>query len=170
LSRAQQKEFRSLMWQFRRDPKDLTAKDRTKLEELFTHLPQLRTLYELQVRFKTIFDTQTQRREAALALTKFCLDAVDAFPELAKFVRTYEQWHLLILNYFPERLTSAAVEGINNKARVITKRAYGLKSADSLWTRLILDLNRAKDIVVYTSAGLREVANGFRAAFSMVCS
>jgi hypothetical protein len=26
---------------------------------------------------------------------------------------------------------------------VITKRAYGLKSADNLWTRLILDLNRA---------------------------
>jgi transposase len=25
------------------------------------------------------------------------------------------------------------VEGINNKARVITKRTYGLKSARSLW-------------------------------------
>ena len=31
------------------------------------------------------------------------------------------------------------MEGINNKARVITKRTYGLKSAESLWTRLILD-------------------------------
>ena len=122
------------------------------------------------MRFKTIFDTTTERQPAALALTKFCLDAVDAFPELAQFVRTYEQWHLLILNYFPERLTSAPVEGINNKARVITKRAYGIKSADSLWTRLILDLNRAKDIVVYTIVGLREVAHGFRAIFSMACS
>jgi hypothetical protein len=122
------------------------------------------------VRFKTIFDTTTQRRAAGLALTKFGLDAVDAFPELATFVRTYEKWNLLILNYFPERLTSAAVEGINNKARVITKRAYGLKSADSLWTRLILDLNRAKDIVVHTIAGLRKVAHGFRAVFSMACS
>src|SRR5882672_9165197 len=132
LSRAQQKEFRALMWQFRRDPKDLTAKDRTKLEELFTHIPQLRTLYDLRVRFKTIFDTTTERQAAGEALTKFFFDAVDAFPELAKFVRTYEKWNLLILNYFPGRLTSAAVEGINNKARVITKRAYGLKCADSL--------------------------------------
>jgi len=98
------------------------------------------------------------------------LDAIDAFPDLAQFVHTYEKWHLLILNYFPARLTSAAVEGINNKARVITKRAYGLKSADSLWTRLILDLNRAKEIVVHTIAGLREVVHGFRAVFSMVCS
>jgi transposase len=122
------------------------------------------------VRFKTIFDTTTQRQVAGEALTKLFFDAVDAFPELAKFVRTYEKWNLLILNYFPKGLTSAAVEGINNKARVITKRAYGLKCADSLWTRLILDLNRVKDIVVHTIASLREVVHGFRAAFSMVCS
>src|ERR1700722_12008530 len=170
LTKAQRKEFRSQMWQFRRDPKDLTEQDRTKLEQLFTQIPQLRTLYELRVRFKTIFDTLTQRRQARLALTQFCLDAMDAFPALEKFVCTYEKWQLLILNYFPARPTSAAVEGINNKARVITKRAYGLKSADSLWTRLILDLNRAKDTVVHTVAGLRELANGFRAVFSMVCS
>jgi transposase len=133
-------------------------------------LPPLRTLYELRLRFKTIFDTTSNRRRAALALTKLCLDAIDAFPQLAQVVRTYETWRELILNYFPARQTSGVVEGINNKARVITKRAYGLKAADSLWTRLILDLNWAKEIVVDTIAGLREVANGFRAVFSMVCS
>src|SRR6202162_5264973 len=129
LSRAQRKEFRSQMWLFRRDPKDLTEADQTQLEQLFRQIPQLRKLYELRVGFKTIFDTLTQRRQARMALTRFCLDAMDAFPALEKFVCTYEKWQLLILNYFPARPTSAAVEGINNKARVITKRAYGLKSA-----------------------------------------
>jgi transposase len=121
------------------------------------------------VRFKTIFDTLA-KRQASLALTKLCLDAVDGFPELERVVCTCEKWQLLILNYFPDRKTSGVVEGINNKARVITKRAYGLKTAASLWTRLILDLNRAKDIVVHTIAGLRESVAGFRAYFSMVCS
>ena len=51
----------------------------------------------------------------------------------APFFATYDRWKTEILNYFDARQTSAAVEGINNKARVITKRAYGLKSADSLW-------------------------------------
>jgi transposase len=157
------------MWLFRRAPKDLTEEDLAKLEKLFTQIPKLRTLYELRVRFKTIFDTLS-KRQASLALTQLCLDAVDAFPDLEKVVCTYEKWQLLILNYFPERRTSAAVEGINNKARVITKRAYGIKSADSLWTRLILDLNRAKEIVVHTIAGLRDLVAGFRAIFSMVCS
>jgi hypothetical protein len=32
---------------------------------------------------------------------------------------------------------TAAVEGIKNKARVITKRCYGVKSSDTLWKRLI---------------------------------
>jgi transposase len=110
------------------------------------------------------------RRQASLALTQLCLDAVDWFPALVKVVCTYEKWQILILNYFPQGRTSAAVEGINNKARVITKRAYGLKSAASLWTRLILDVNRAKDTIVHTIAGLRQLANGIRAYFSMACS
>jgi transposase len=170
LTPAQRKEFRSLMWQFRRDPQDLKVREQAQLEQLFRRLPRLRTLYELRLRFKTIFDTLTQRHAAALALTRWCLDAIDAFPALEKFVCTYEKWHLQILNYFPEGATSATVEGINNKARVITKRAYGLKSADSLWTRLILDLNRAKTIAVHTITNLRQVVDSFRAIFSMACS
>jgi transposase len=158
------------MWQFRRDPKDLTKTEQLQLERLFAELPALQTLYELRVRFKTIFDTTRNRRRAALALTELCLDAIDAFPELAKVVRTYETWRELILNYFPTRQTSGAVEGINNKARVITKRAYGLKSADSLWTRLMLDLNWAKDIVQLTIQGIRALVSGLRAVFSMDCS
>src|SRR5580658_9541416 len=79
LSRAQRKEFRSQMWLFRRNPQDLTAQERAKLETLFTHIPQLRKLHALRVRFKTIFDTMS-KREAALALTQLCLDAVDGFP------------------------------------------------------------------------------------------
>ena len=44
--------------------------------------------------------------------------------------------------YFDRRETSTAVEGLNNKARVITRRSYGLRSARSLWRRLILEVNR----------------------------
>lgn len=170
LSRVGKKEFRSLLWEFRRDPKNLTEEDRAKLEKLFTRLPSLGTLYELRVRFKTIFDTAPDRQSALTSLLELFLDAIDAFPALEDFVRTYERWQEQILNYFDDRKTSAAVEGINNKARVITKRAYGLKTADSLWTRLILDLNRAEEIVRYTIAGIRALAKGLQKIFSMACS
>src|SRR5208283_2769125 len=130
LSRAERKVFRSLLWEMRRDPACLTEQERAKLEQLFTQIPQLRTLYRLRVRFKEIFDTASEGQQAALALTELFLEATEAFPELDGFVRTYEQWQEPILNYFKARQTSGVVEGINNKARVVTKRAYGIKSAD----------------------------------------
>ena len=139
------------------------------MEALFRQIPQLRPLHELRVRFKLIFDTMT-KRQASLALTQWCLDAVDAFPALQKVVCTYEKWLLLILNYFPEGRTSAAVEGINNKARVITKRTYGLKSAKSLWDRLILDLNRASQAIGYSIEHIRQMAKGLKALFDWSCT
>ena len=57
------------------------------------------------------------------------------------------------------------MEGINNKARVITKRAYGLKSADRLWNRLILDLNRASEATGWTIEQIRQMARGLKALF-----
>jgi hypothetical protein len=62
------------------------------------------------------------------------------------------------------------VEGINNKARVITKRAYGLKSAASLWTRLVLDLNLATEAIGQTIETLRAITSAFRPIFSMACT
>jgi Transposase len=91
---------------------------------------------------------------------------LDFAPELDKFIQTFERWQDAILNYFDGRQTSAPVEGLNNKARVILKRAYGLKSADSLWTRLILDLNRAQDVVLYTIGEIRDLVAGFRTIFA----
>ena len=42
--------------------------------------------------------------------------------DLGSFFETCDRWKTKILNHFDARQTSAAVEGINNKARVITKR------------------------------------------------
>src|SRR5438045_2912791 len=88
LSRAERKSFRALMWEMRRDPLQLTEAERQKLEDLFVQIPALRTLYDLRVRFKAIFDTSSNRRQASLALTGLYLDATDAFPELEKFFCT----------------------------------------------------------------------------------
>jgi transposase len=95
---------------------------------------------------------------------------VDQVPELEPFICTFEAWQEEILNYFEARQTSGPVEGINNKARVIVKRAYGLKSGDSLWTRLVLDLNRAKDVVGQTIGQVRDLVTAFRGIFSCTCT
>jgi len=122
------------------------------------------------VRFQRIFDTVLDRRKAHRALIELFLDMLDHFPALESFIRTFETWQEEILNYFDARQTSGTVEGINNKARVILKRAYGLKEVDSLWTRLVLDLNRAKDVVKYTLGQIQELVLGFRIRFAPACT
>jgi transposase len=154
------------MWEFRRDAAKLTDEERRRLEGLFERLPELRRLYEIKGRFKRIFDTAKGRRQAAYQLCELEVAALDAGLDLSAFFRTYERWQDGILAYFDERQTSAAVEGINNKARVIVKRSYGLKTAGSLWTRLILDLNWARKAIGRTIEGMRALAAGFKALFS----
>lgn len=124
----------------------------------------------MRVRFQRIFDTATNRHQAHRRLIELFLDMLDHFPELESFIRTFENWQEEILNYFEARQTSGAVEGINNKARVILRRSYGLKIADSLWTRLVLDLNRATDAVKYTLGQIQELVLGFRILFAPACT
>jgi transposase len=154
------------MWEFRRDAAALTDKEQRRLEDLFVRVPALRRLYEIKGQFKRIFDTAAGRRQAAYRLCALEVDALDAGLDLSAFFRTYNRWQDGILAYFDGRQTSAAVEGINNKARVIVKRSYGLKTAGSLWTRLILDLNWGKRVIGRTIEGVRSLVAGFKALFA----
>jgi hypothetical protein len=103
-------------------------------------------------------------------LTGLWLDILDHFPAREPFIRTFETWPEEMLHSFEARPTSGPGEGINNKARVIRNRADGLKSADSWWSRRILDRNRGKDGVLHTIGPIRQLVAGFRAMFSNACT
>jgi transposase len=111
LSKAERKAFRSLMWEFRRDPQGLSEEKKAKPEGLFAKLPQLRTLYEIRVRFREIFDTAADRRKALRSLTGLWLDILDHFPGMEPFICTFERWQEEVLNYFEGRQTSGPWRG-----------------------------------------------------------
>ena len=158
------------MWEFRRDPKDLKPEEREALDRLFVELPVLKDVYEVRVRFKEIFDTAPDPATAEQQLAELRARTEALGLDFSKFWRTYDNWKTGILNYFDGRYTSAAVEGINNKARVITKRCYGVKSSGTLWNRLILDLNRASEVVERSIGELREIVSGLKAVFLAFCT
>jgi transposase len=153
------------MWAFRRDPTSLTAEEQQALEGLFEMIPVLKELYRVRLRFKEIFDTARDRTTAARWLRQLRREIERLGLDLSPFFETYDRGKTAILNYFDACQTSAAVEGINNKARVITKRSYGLKSAESLGTRLILDLNRASEAIGWSIEQIRQMAHGLTALF-----
>jgi transposase len=170
LNKAERKAFRSQMWAFRRDRESLTLEERQALEGLFEKIPKLKDLYRVRLRFKEIFDKARDRTTAARWLRRLRRETVDLGLDLGAFFATYDQWKTEILNSFDARQTSAAVEGINNKARVITKRTYGRKSAESLWTRLILDLNRASEAIGWSIEQIRQMVRGLKALFDPACA
>lgn len=140
------------------------------MEGLFAELPVLKDLYDVRVRFKEIFDTASDPATAEQELAALRARTESLGLDFSKFWTTYDNWKTGILNYFDGHYTSAAVEGINNKARVITKRCYGVKSSGTLWNRLILDLNRASEAVGRSIAELREIVSSLKALFLAFCT
>lgn len=153
------------MWQFRRRRRDLSQQDEDELYELFKRVPDLEVPYCFREDIAEIFDT-APNREAASAKLEELRKVVADEPELLKFFAFYDRWRDGVLAYFDRRETSAAVEGLNNKARVITRRSYGLKSADSLWRRLTLEVNRIAGVAHRAVSELHALARSIQAKFS----
>ena len=152
------------MWLYRRRQSELTSEQWSELEALLQRVPGLSVPYYFRQEVTDVFDTAKNREEAAARLEELRA-ALDDETELLKFFELFDRWRDGILAYFDRRETSGPVEGLNNKARVITRRSYGLKNADSLWKRLVLDVNRFGSTVRRTVADLHALARSIQAKF-----
>jgi transposase len=56
------------------------------------------------------------------------------------FLSLLDSWLDLIANYFIDHQTSAFVEGLNTKLKILKRRCYGLRNIGRLFQRLTLDL------------------------------
>jgi len=142
----------------------LTAEQEAELDELLEKIPALKVPYYFREEVTKIFDTAKNRKQAAQRLQDL-RDALENEPELLKFFEMFDRWRDGILSYFDHRETSGPVEGLNTKARVITRRSYGLKDAHSLWKRLMLDVNNVAAHVRRTVDELHTLARGIQAKF-----
>ncbi len=130
-------------------------------------MPALGVVYHLRWELTEVFDTAQDAEEAKRRISEL-RDIVkeDKEVNLSGFFKLYDEHQEGILAYFQARKSSGPVEGINNKARVITKRAYGIKTAQSLWTRLVLDLNLAHKAICQTVRQVRALARTLKTKLS----
>lgn len=161
------------MWLFRSRPNSLDGTQRAELQQLFDRVPGLEFAYHFRWGLTDVFDTACSRAEAAEHFEEYreLLDEDDEdHEELRAFFRTYDAHRDGILAYFDARQTSGQVEGLNNKARVITKRCYGLKSIATLWQRLCLDVNLATRAMGRSIQNMAHLAQHLRRVFNENCS
>jgi len=135
---------------------------------LFARLPELEGPYWCRWVVTEIFDVAADARDAAERLAEYrsLLDAGDETDRpLLEFFARYDEHRDGILAYFAERKSSGVVEGLNNKARVITKRCYGVKSTQTLWDRLCLDVNWAGKAIGWTIQQMHHLTQRIRTTF-----
>jgi transposase len=127
-------------WVLVKNQKDLNEKERAKLETIYQVSPELKTCHELKELFRLLFDTITNREEAKSALQTWIqqVEALDV-KALKPFLVTLNNWFEQILNYFLEGWTNAFAEGINNKIKLIKRRAFGYTNFDHLRLHILVE-------------------------------
>lgn len=120
----------------------MSSKNLGYLERLAIHRylekhPYLRELYEWKEALHTFYRIRGQRR------AQFAFDLMiekmgaSQLREIKTLRKTLLNWRQEILNYFENHLTNARVEGFNNKASLVRRRAYGYRNYHHYRLRLL---------------------------------
>lgn len=116
-------------WAFLKRPENLTVTQKGRLAELVRmNLKTVRS-YLLKEEFQFFWD-YVSASWAGKFLDRWCTRVMRSKIEpLKREARTLRRHRPLLLNWFRARgaISAAAVEGLNNKAKVVTRRSYGFR-------------------------------------------
>lgn len=118
-----------------KNEKDLNEDEKEKLKEVEIVAPTLTKMHGLKEKLRDIFESSKDWREGLLSLADWLKDISDYFP---KSFGTVKRWIGEIIAYFDEGTTQGIVEGINNKLKLIKRRAFGFRNFDNFQLRSLL--------------------------------
>jgi transposase len=118
-------------WAPLKNPPHLPGEQRTTLAAIAQDNSALYRAYLLKEQLRMIFQTELPQAQALLAgwISRASRCRIPAFIHLTK---TITRFRTLILNAVEHRLSNARSEATNTHLRLLTRRAYGYHSPDSL--------------------------------------
>ncbi len=114
----------------------LNETEKEKLKEVEKVSPDLMKMYREKERLRDIFASQITGDEAFWKMVEWTQSSYQYFPQSCQ---TIKRWIDEILAYFDNRTTQGAVEGINQKIKLIKRRAYGLTNFENFRRRVLLN-------------------------------
>jgi len=117
-------------WCLLKRPENLTDKQRLSLRELLAYNLKSVRAYLLKEEFQLFWEYDSPAW-AAKFLDAWCKRAMRSRIEPVKrFARTVRTHRELLLNYFraKKQFSSGVIEGLNNKAKVTLRKAYGYRT------------------------------------------
>lgn len=120
----------------------MTPEEKKILEPLFNHSPLLKTAYKFCCQLTGIYNSDIAPAAAHEKINAW-IQTVEASQLVCfnRFIKTLKKYQNEIENYFINRETSGFVEGINNKAKVLKRRCYGIFNLKHFFQRLFLDFS-----------------------------
>ncbi len=123
-----------------KNEKDLNEGEQEKLKEVEEVAPILTKMHALKEELRDIFESSKDWSEGLLEIADWLKDVSKYFP---KSFGTIRRWIGEIIAYFDEGTTQGIVEGINNKLKLIKRRAFGFRNFDNFQIRSFLTWNFA---------------------------
>lgn len=114
----------------------LNELEKEKLEQVLKVTPELMEMYEYKEPWRDIFDSEITEDEGLDKIGKWLKSAQQYFPKSCDTIR---RWLGEILAYFDNRTSQGIVEGINQKIKLIKRRAYGMTNFDNFQRRILLN-------------------------------
>ncbi|WP_173362940.1 ISL3 family transposase [Gloeothece verrucosa] len=115
--------------------KDLSNQQTEKLKEIKEASPHVAIMHELKEEFRLIFENRKSLGEGTLKLIDWLKRAT---PFYRKSVKTIKRWFGEIVGYFEQKTTSAIVEGINNKLKLLKRCGFGFRNFNNFEIRALL--------------------------------
>ncbi len=133
------KRFKDARWALLKRPENLTDRQAQTLKALRAAGGKVARAYELKEALRGIFAPGLSVEDVEELLTRFCSRAsrsrMAPFARLAKTIKKHRDGILAAVRL---GLTNARVEALNNKVRLITRRAYGFHSANAALSLVLL--------------------------------
>jgi transposase len=114
---------------------NLTEKQKIKLEEVKQTFPKLAEMHRQKEAFRNIFEEAKDWTDGVFKMLDWLKDAQHTFQDSAA---TIGRWFEEISNYFESRTTSGAVEGINNRLKLIKRSGYGFRNFANFRLRCLI--------------------------------
>jgi transposase len=121
-----------------KNPWDLRREERERLSAVQRHNAPLYRAYLLKETLAQALDYLQPKRAREALEGWLGWASRSRLKPFVKAARTIRQHKDRILEYIRVRLTNGLPEGLNNKIRVITRRAYGFHSPEALIARIFL--------------------------------
>jgi transposase len=133
------KRFKGARWALLKNPDDLTGSQADTLRSIRRNGGAMWRGYQLKEAGREIFAGDLDPTEAIELIDRWCSRAqrsrLAPFVKAAATVRKHRDGILAAIRY---RLSNGLIEGLNNKVRLIIRRAYGFHSADAALALVML--------------------------------